>query len=249
MKLICNSSSSSGNSYVLVSKEDSLVIEAGVPLMGLKKSLNFDLSKVSGCICSHEHFDHSRYAKEYTKAGIDVYASTGTLDALNFSTWGSQHRTHVVFELQYFMVGSFKVMPFKIKHDAKEPMGYLIQHEECGVCLFLTDTYYCPYKFKGLNNLLIECNFSDEILENNILNGAVHPATGNRVRESHMSLEILKDLLKANDLSAVCNIVLIHLSAQNSNAKQFQKEIAELTGKTVSVADKGMEIEFSRFPF
>ena len=64
-----------------------------------------------------------------------------------------------------------------------------------------------------------------------------------------MSLEILIDLLNANDLSQVNNICLIHLSAQNSDTKRFQKEIEELTGKTVTIAAKGVEINFDKEPF
>lgn len=250
MLLKCLGSSSSGNGYILkASNGDCLAIEAGVPLREVKKSLDFDISSVMGCICTHEHGDHSKYAKEYTKAGIDFYASAGTLDALKFSSWGSQHRTHVVYELQYFMVGTFKVMPFKIKHDCKEPFGYLIQHEEMGTCLFLTDTWFSPFKFKGLNQLIVEANYDNNILLENLASGKVHPSVVNRVQESHMELQILKDLLNANDLSQVNNIVLIHLSAQNSDSKRFQREITELTHKTVFVAEKGIEINFDKTPF
>ena len=41
------------------------------------------------------------------------------------------------------------------------------------------------------------------------------------------------------------NIVLIHLSDSNSDANLFKKEIFELTGKKVTVADKGMTIPFN----
>ena len=56
-------------------------------------------------------------------------------------------------------------------------------------------------------------------------------------------------MLKANDLSAVNNIVLIHLSDTNSNEKQFQKEVFEATQKNVSVATNGMVIDFNKTPF
>ena len=128
-------------------------------------------------------------------------------------------------------------------------MGFLIHHPECGNVLFLTDTFYCPFKFRNLNQLIIECNFSEDILEENLISGKVHPSVVRRVQESHMSLEILKDLLLANDLSQVNNIVLIHLSSQNSNAEMFQSEITALTGKSVSIAEKGLEINFDKQPF
>lgn len=244
MRLIINGSSSSGNQYLLVSKDGILAIEAGIPLREVKKSLDFDISSIVGVLCSHEHGDHAKYAKEYTRAGIDVFTAQGTIDALGLSG----HRVHVLPKCSV-MISGFKVLAFGIKHDAKEPLGFLIHHPESGNILFLTDTWFSPFKFKGLNQVIVECNYDQEILMDNLLTGKVHPSVVNRVQESHMELSILKDLLKANDLSQVNNIVLIHLSAQNSDAKRFQKEITELTGKSVFVAEKGMEINFDKQPF
>lgn len=56
-------------------------------------------------------------------------------------------------------------------------------------------------------------------------------------------------MLSANDLTAVNNIVLIHLSDGNSNEKQFKKEVYELTGKNVYVASNGMNLKFNKTPF
>ncbi len=65
----------------------------------------------------------------------------------------------------------------------------------------------------------------------------------------HFSLENCKDMLKANDLRQVNNIVLIHLSDSNSDEKQFHKEVLELTNKNVHVASNGMVIDFKKTPF
>jgi len=64
-----------------------------------------------------------------------------------------------------------------------------------------------------------------------------------------MELSTLKTMLLANDLSKVNNIVLLHLSDGNSHAVNFQNEIHSLTGKTVTIADKGMALEFNKEPF
>jgi phosphoribosyl 1,2-cyclic phosphodiesterase len=142
-----------------------------------------------------------------------------------------------------FFIGNFKILAFDVKHDAAEPLGFLIEHPDCGKVLFLTDTYYCQYTFKGLNNIIIEANYSKEIIDRKF--GAVR----NRILQSHFSLANCKDMLAANDLSKVNNIVLIHLSDSNSDEIQFQKEVAELTGKNVTVANNGMEINFNKTPF
>jgi ribonuclease BN (tRNA processing enzyme) len=59
----------------------------------------------------------------------------------------------------------------------------------------------------------------------------------------------VKDFLQANDLSEVRKIVLIHLSDGNSDAERMVREIKELTGKDVEVAENGKEIALELFEF
>ena len=145
--------------------------------------------------------------------------------------------------------GNITILPFNVKHDAIEPLGFLIHHKECGKVLFLTDSYYSPYTFKGLNQIIIEANYSQEIVDKKIESGSLHGIVRNRILTSHLSLETCKKLLLANDLSQVNNIVLIHLSDGNSNEVGFKEEIYQTTQKNVSVASPGMEIDFNPTPF
>lgn len=48
-------SGSKGNSYALIGDKEILLIEAGVSLMEVKKNIDFQISKVVGCLVSHEH--------------------------------------------------------------------------------------------------------------------------------------------------------------------------------------------------
>lgn len=41
--------------------------------------------------------------------------------------------------------------------------------------LFITDSYFVRYKFKNINYLMIECNYSADILEENVINKVIHP--------------------------------------------------------------------------
>jgi ribonuclease BN (tRNA processing enzyme) len=115
--------------------------------------------------------------------------------------------------------------------------------------LFITDTYYCKYTFPGLNNIIIEANYSKEIIDKKFGPDSDKEFLRNRILKSHFSLANCKDILSANDLSQVNNIVLIHLSDSNSDEKQFKKEIHELTNKNVIVASNGMNIPFLKTPF
>ena len=245
MQLKCIGSSSSGNGYLFISKNETLLVECGIRFSEVKKVLDFDIGNIVGAICSHLHGDHFKYSDQVISAGIDVYASKETLDTLKTKS----HRAIQISHGVKFMVGSFTILPFETKHDCPGSLGFLIKHEECGVVLFLTDSFYSEFKFSGLNNILCECNYSDDILNENVRNGNIHPAVAKRVTESHMSLQTTKELLKANDLVHVNNIVLIHLSEANSDAKRFQKEIQELTMCETTVATKNLTIQFNKTAF
>jgi len=245
MNLKVINSNSQGNCYILGNNEETLLIECGVKFPLIQKALNFELSKVVACIISHDHKDHCVSAENLVKNGIDIYSSEGTINAIGLK----HHRQFPVKPLKKFKVGGFTILPFDVKHDAAEPFGFLINHKECGNVLFITDSYYSPYKFKNLNQIIVEANYSQEIIDKKMEKGHVDSFIRNRVLESHLSFENCKELLRVNDLTKVNNIVLIHLSDSNSNEYQFKKEIQEMTGKTVNVARPDMNINFNINPF
>lgn len=96
---------------------------------------------------------------------------------------------------------------------------------------------------------MIECNYSNSILDENVKNGTVNYTRKKRVKQSHMSLETLKDILQVNDLKQVNNIILLHLSKENGDVNLFKDEIEKLTGCKVSIAKKGIEMTIDKTPF
>lgn len=246
MELKILGSSSKGNSYILDNGKEALAIECGVPFKEVQKTVNFDISRIVGVIISHEHGDHAKHVGKCLEAQIPYYMSQGTKDALHLpQTW----LIHVMDELKVYRIGNFNVQPFATQHDAAEPFGFLIFHPECGMVLFATDTHYLHYTFAGLNNILIECNYRQDILDANVESGKLPSALRARTMKSHMEYETCKEALLANDLSQVNNIVLIHLSDCNSNANEFRQGIMEATGKTVYIAECGMTVQFNKSPF
>lgn len=246
MELKIIGTGSKGNAYILKNENEALLIECGVNINDIKKAFNFNFSKVVGCIVSHEHKDHCKAIDDVMGLGIKTYTGAKTFAEIKPKY---VHRANVIASKQTFKIGGFKIMPFDVKHDAAEPLGFLIEHPDCGRTLFLTDTYYCKYTFPGLNNIIIEANFSKEIIDRKFGPDSVKEFLRNRILRSHFSLANCKDMLAANDLSAVNNIVLIHLSDSNSDERQFKKEVSELTGKNVTVASNGMIINFNKTPF
>lgn len=246
MKLTVLGSSSSGNCYVLQNQEEAIILEAGIKFAEVQNALDFNIAKVKACLITHEHGDHAKYIDQYMEKSIDVFASLGTVNSINYS---KRNRPTPLAPMEDVTFGGFTIVPFDTQHDCSEPFGYLIHHEEIGTLLFATDTYYLKYKFQNLNNIMIECNYSNDILDTNVKSGLIHYKRKERVFKSHMSLKTTKETLLANNLEQVNNIILLHLSAENSNPKEFKRVIEEATGKRVTIAKRGVEILINKTPF
>ena len=225
-------SSSKGNCYLLDDGSTKIMLECGVRFKDIQRGFNFSLTDVAACLVTHEHGDHIKSLPDVLKAGVDCYMSPGTADATGIT----HHRIKKAESKVPFHIGTWKVMPFDVQHDVAEPLGFLLVSKHGYRVLFLTDTYYCKYQFNGITHLLIECNYSLPILDANIEMGITPKAMRKRLLKSHFSLENVKEFLKANDLSKVEEIYLLHLSDSNSDEKLFQEEVARLTGKMVIVA-------------
>jgi phosphoribosyl 1,2-cyclic phosphodiesterase len=245
MKVIILGSSSEGNCYILQGERETLIIEAGVKFSEIKKALKFDLSSVVGCIITHEHRDHSKALVDFLRYGIKVLALPEVFDSHNVR-FGAFCK-HIAPNHGY-RVGSFKIMALSAYHDVP-CVSFVVEHPECGRLLFATDTMMLEYKVRGLNHIFVECNYTDECLQENIDRGLVPLEMRNRLLHTHMELQTTKSVLEANDLSQVYNIVLLHLSQNNGDGERCVREISSLTGKPVMVAKAGMEIELTRNPF
>jgi phosphoribosyl 1,2-cyclic phosphodiesterase len=246
MQLTVINSNSAGNAYILHNSEEALLIECGVRMEQIKMALNYNMGKVVGCLVTHEHKDHCKSVNEVMTAGISVYASYGTHGAMKTE---GHHRARFLHVDAIASVGKFKVKCFNVEHDAAEPMGFVINHPESGNVLFLTDSYYCKNTFTNLHNVIVEANYCQTIIDERLRAGVNPKFLRDRVITSHMSLATCKELLKANDLSHVNNIVLIHLSDGNSDEARFKKEVQKATGRVVHVANPGMTIPFNKQPF
>jgi phosphoribosyl 1,2-cyclic phosphodiesterase len=225
-------SSSKGNAYLVEADGLApLLLEAGLPIRALREKLNFGLSGLAGCLVSHDHGDHSKAVKDLLKAGVDCYMSRGTALALGV------HDHHRLFVLeagrQNVLLDSklqkWVVLPFHLEHDAADPLGFFISHNDDRL-LFIPDTAYVENRFDGVTILAIECNNIESILSENIINGHIPAVVGRRVRRNHLSLENVIEMLKSNDLSKCRRIYLLHLSDGNSDEQRMKLEVQQATG-------------------
>ncbi len=232
MRFKAYASSSRANAYTVSDGQQTILIEMGLPIRELKKALGFGLSEVSFALLTHCHQDHCRAVSEVMKAGVDVYTSQGTIDFLGLTG----HRIHAVAAQEQFGVNGWQIVPVEAQHDAPEPLSYYIVNPAGERMLFATDTFYLKNRFANMNLIAVECNYAADILQANVDAGTIDHMLRNRLLKSHFSLENVKEFLKANDLSRVEEIHLLHLSDSNSDAARFKTEIQALTGKPTFIA-------------
>lgn len=219
------------------------MIEAGIRFTEVKKALGYNLRKVAGCLITHQHNDHAKYLSTMLENGFSTLALPEVWQAKGIAPG---RRAIAIHPYKGYKVGRFKVYPFNAAHDVP-CVGYVIQHPDCGSLLFLTDSCECLHVFKGLNHVLIECNYSMQNLVQAVNEGRTLKSQLERLPNSHMELQMCKSVLLEHDLTDVQNIVLLHLSHQNSDKALFISEIERATGKPVYVAKPGLTLDISRY--
>ena len=233
-------SSSAGNCYILESDTEALIIEAGAPFREVKVALGFNVRKIVGVLVSHHHGDHAKYIDEYVKAGIGV-----------LTPWklGKNVRG---------CVGKFKIQSFDMtdkdghfKHTEADGSecpcyGFYITHKDIGSMVYISDTELVKWNFKKqrLNHILLEANYSDDLIDNEAVNYS-------HVMRGHMSLQTALDFISTNDNPALRNVVLLHLSDKNSDSEQFLQKTRETVkyGADCYIAEKGLEVDLNLCPF
>ena len=143
-RIRCIASGSTGNLYIIEAGEDRLIIEAGIRFRELLKATQFRLSEYDACLITHEHQDHCRSWREVSERGVPVYMTRGTAKELG----ASYPQYQPVTSHSVFSVGKWTIYPFPVRHDAADPVGYLIQHGRDSL-LYATDTFVQKYTFAG----------------------------------------------------------------------------------------------------
>lgn len=237
---VINTGSKAGNSYILEYGNKKILLDAGVKFRDTVKALEYDVMSLEGILLTHEHSDHIKCYKDFSGYGIPVYGS----EALYLRIEGITS----VPEKKRFRIGGFDVVAFNVPHTTRnkitgdiEPCpnyAYLIFLPNGEKLLYVTDFEYLPVTFKtfGVEHWLIECNHIDEIVD-------YGSGKYEHVMKGHSSLSTVKEIIKTNYHYGMKNIVLCHLSDDNSDAERMVAEIKEVAEKAnVLVAEKGLEV-------
>ena len=228
MKLTCIATGSSGNCYLLQADSgETLILDCGISIKEIKKGLKWDITGVVGTICTHQHQDHSKSVADIRNMGIRVFnpALDIFLDVVHF--------------------GDFAIRPFDLttvdgrwthtNADGTECpcYGFLIAHKEMGKLLYITDCEVIKWKFKGINHILLGVNYDKDLVDTD------NPKA-NHVFRGHLSIDTACDFVKANDSDSLQNVIMCHLSAENSDKDSFISKMENaVNGANVDAAEPG----------
>ena len=205
-----------------------LLIDPGIRFSALRKALGIGTPGLAGCLISHQHGDHAKGAGELARRGVPIYTSRECAEALGVEA------IHVEHGVPLESCG-WRITPWDAVHDVR-CLGFIIDSPSGDRLMYATDTAYVPYRFDGLTHVAIGANYSEATLAARVASGEMDPSHGERVLSCHMSIERVVEFLRANDLSRLREVYLLHLSASNSNEAEFKLAVQRAAGVPVFVA-------------
>lgn len=228
MYLKCLGSSSAGNCYLLTSNSgETLILDCGIPIMEIKKALNWNIKDVVGVLCTHQHSDHNKSLKDFINMGIPVFAPYLSLESMKMET---------EFNIRMF---DLTTIDGNWTHtDANgEPCpiyGFLITHKEMGRMLYITDCEVVKWKFRDINHILLGVNYDKDLIDRD------NTGKANHVFRGHLSIDTACDFVKANYSDSLQNVIMCHLSSENSDRDSFIEKMKRVAyGANVDVAAAG----------
>ena len=220
-------SGSSGNSYLVRCAETLVLVECGITLRKITEFLaqrEVDPASLAGILLTHEHSDHIRSARQLSdRYRVPLFATQGTLGHPSLRT---SALARAVSPGRRFQVGDLVVLPFRVPHDATEPVGYRLFAREATVCI-TTDLGFVPEEvvpqFQDNDLLVLEANHDEEMLQA----GPYPTFLKRRVlgRHGHLSnLATGRALVACGDRVAP-EVWLAHLSLVNNTPTRAARDV------------------------
>ena len=132
MRFALLASGSKGNCFVIRNRGTAVVIDCGSTLKHLRASfgeLHMKKDEIDALLITHDHSDHISQIRHF--AGYDIYSPIDIPDICRAN----------IRNRRPFSVGSLKITPLALSHDARNTCGYIIENENEKL-VYITDTGY-----------------------------------------------------------------------------------------------------------
>ncbi len=224
MRFVSIASGSSGNCIYVGSDRSHILIDAGISGKRIEaglKEIGIKGNELDGIFITHEHSDHIKglgvLARKYE---IPIYGTKETLEEVEGNSYLGKFDKELLIPIlpdAEFETGDFIIQPFRVDHDAANPVAYRVKSGRKSVAVATDMGHFNQYIIDHLQNLdavLLESNHDVRMLETGpypyylkrrILGDHGHLSNENAGR---LLCQILHDGLK--------HIFLGHLSKENN---------------------------------
>lgn len=236
IQFISLASGSSGNCYYLGTDTYGILIDAGIGIRTIKKSLKdygLSLDRIRAVLVTHDHADHIKGVGHVgEKSGIPVYTTAAIHEGISRSycvTEKLRTMARTLEKEQTLTIEDFAITAFEVPHDGTDNVGYYIVVDGKRFT-FLTDLGHitpCAAHYISLAQyLIIEANYDEEMLRV----GPYPFQLKQRIQgpQGHMSNRETAEFLAAHLPAGLRYVWLCHLSKDNNHP--------DLALKTVEMA-------------
>lgn len=223
-------SGSSGNSVLISMGGTNILVDAGISTRRIERGLNeagINASDLDAVLITHEHTDHINgldvLARRYQ---LPVYAQPATWAAMTLSERFPRQCCQPVE--QHMTIGNVEVIPFRISHDAADPVGFSFYHQGLK-CVLATDlgvvTPEVGSAIADAGVLVVEANHDPGMLAE----GPYPYYLKQRIKGQfgHLSNSDCARLLASTKLPSGAHVFLAHLSQQNNTPSLAEKTVED----------------------
>lgn len=220
-------SSSSGNSTILQSENEQLLIDAGGSLKTIRENYKYEL-KPNAIFITHAHIDHVAAAGVIgRKFKIPIYITKEAADMKSKIFENCDLR--YINSLDEIELQDYNVEVILTKHDAPGSVAYIFNEKKTKNKFgYLTDTgvitKLVKEKLYNCNILFMESDYDTEMLRNcdeydEILKTRISGPFG------HLSNQDVIEYFKNRDLKCLDKIIFGHLSKHTNSPETLQEQL------------------------
>ncbi len=244
-------SGSKGNSVLLEAHGRRLMVDCGFSCRDLEqrcRARGVELRKVDAIVLTHEHHDHCRgAARIWKRHGIPIYATPGTARGRALRRVPLEGlRTGRTQE-----IAGFEVTTFAVSHDAREPVGFVVESDDGGRVGVLADTgafdRQAARALEGLHGLVLESNHDPGMLRT----GPYPWALKQRVagRQGHLSNEEAAEATERVVCDPLQWVVAYHLSEINNMPVLAKRALSQALARAGSAARVELALQDQPLPW
>jgi len=220
-------SGSNGNCYYIGNQNEAILIDVGISCRELEqrlKRLELSVKKIKAIFISHEHTDHIRGARQFSrKYKIPIYLTPKTLYHSRLEFHDPLHVK--INTLEYIPVGDLQVLAFPKWHDAADPQSFIVSGSGVTVGVMTDIGAACAYVQKYLScchAVFLESNYDEQML----LTGRYPAFLKERVlsNKGHLSNLQALELVREYAGTQLNHIFLSHISKDN-NTPEIAKQL------------------------